>query len=185
MKVEPTAIPDVLLITPQIFGDERGFFLETYAKKRYREAGITASFVQDNLSQSKKGALRGFHWQAPPHTQGKLISVVQGRVLDVALDIRVGSPTFGKHVAIELNSEKRQQLWIPEGFAHAFLILEDDTIFTYKATNLYAPDYDRGIIWNDPDVGVEWPTDNPTLSEKDLVLPLFKDVHSEFTYTPS
>ncbi|MEX2008101.1 MAG: dTDP-4-dehydrorhamnose 3,5-epimerase [Candidatus Spechtbacterales bacterium] len=185
MQVEPTDIPDVLLITPQIFGDERGFFVETYNKKHYEEAGVAVDFVQDNLSKSKRGVLRGLHYQAPPFAQGKLVSVVQGRVLDVAVDIRTGSPTFGKHIAVELTDQTKQQLWIPEGFAHAFLTLEDDTIFAYKTTNFYAPDHDRGILWSDSDIGIDWPLNDPTLSEKDRVLPRLNTIHSEFTYPAS
>ncbi|OGI22298.1 MAG: dTDP-4-dehydrorhamnose 3,5-epimerase [Candidatus Moranbacteria bacterium RIFCSPHIGHO2_01_FULL_55_24] len=182
MQVKKTDIDGLLIIEPDVFEDDRGFFLESYNASRYREAGIGAVFVQDNLSQSKKGVLRGLHYQAPPFSQGKLIQVLRGSVLDVAVDIRFGAPTFGKHVAVELSAENKKQLWIPEGFAHGFLTLEDDTLFSYKCTNTYSKEHDRGVRWNDPSLAIEWGVENPSVSEKDAVQPLFSDIPEEFTY---
>lgn len=182
MKVTPTVIPDLLVIEPAVFGDERGFFMESYNAPRYKENGIPAEFVQDNLSQSKKGVLRGLHYQAPPFAQGKLVQVVQGAVLDVAVDIRFGSPTFGKYVAVELSAENKKQLWIPAGFAHGFLTLEDDTIFSYKCTNVYSKEHDRGIRFDDPAIGIEWGIEDVQVSEKDAVQPMLSEIAEEFTY---
>lgn len=184
MNVLKTELAGVLIIEPQVFTDERGFFVETYNESRYKEFGITGDFVQDNLSQSKKGVLRGLHYQAPPFAQGKLVSVSKGAVLDVAVDIRQGSPTYGKYIAVELSAENKKQLWIPEGFAHGFLTLEDETLFTYKCTNVYAPECDRGINWNDPAIGIEWPDLGMEfiISEKDKNLPLLQDATKDFSY---
>lgn len=182
MNVHPLEIRDVLLCEPTIFEDERGFFMEAYNESRYRAAGITERFVQDNISVSRKGVLRGLHYQALPHAQGKLVSVLRGRVFDVAVDIRAGSPTFGKYVSVELSADNKKQLWIPPGFAHGFLALEDDTIFSYKCTNVYVPDCDRGILWNDPDLAVSWPITHPIVSEKDSRSPLLKDSAKEFSF---
>ncbi|HLB50997.1 MAG TPA: dTDP-4-dehydrorhamnose 3,5-epimerase [Patescibacteria group bacterium] len=181
MNVHPLEIADVLLFEPTVFEDERGFFIETYNQTRYRAAGIPDHFVQDNLSFSKKGVLRGLHYQAPPHALGKLVSVLRGRVFDVAVDIRSGSLTFGKHVAVELSQANKKQLWIPPGFAHGFLALEDDTLFSYKCTNAYEPSCDRGIAWNDPDLAIQWPIANPIVSEKDQKHPLLSDIPHEKT----
>ena len=181
MNVHPLEIADVLLFEPTAFEDERGFFMETYNEVRYHAAGITERFVQDNVSLSHKGVLRGLHYQAPPHAQGKLVSVLRGRVFDVAVDIRSGSLTFGKHVAVELSQANKKQLWIPPGFAHGFLALEDDTILSYKCTNTYEPPCDRGIAWNDPDLAIPWPITNPIVSEKDQKHPLLSDIPSEKT----
>lgn len=182
MQVTETDIPGLLVIEPQVFADERGFFLESYNRDRYREVGLSAEFVQDNLSLSKKGVLRGLHYQAPPFEQGKLVTVLRGSVLDVAVDIRFGSPTFGRHVAVELSVENHKQFWIPAGFAHAFLALEDDTLFAYKCTNLYSKEHDRGVLWNDPDIGIVWPVEAPLVSEKDQRQPLLKDIAREFVF---
>jgi dTDP-4-dehydrorhamnose 3,5-epimerase len=182
MEVKKTDITGLLIIEPDVFGDERGFFMETYHKKRYAEAGLPADFVQDNLSLSQKGVLRGLHYQAPPFGQGKLISVLRGRVLDVAVDIRFGSPTFGKHGAIELSAENKKQFFIPEGFAHGFLVLEDDTLFSYKCTNVYSKEHDRGLRWNDPALGIEWGTEDPILSEKDALQPFLSEIGEDFRY---
>lgn len=177
-KVE-TDISGLLVLQPKIFSDERGFFAETYHAGRYAEKGVDDVFVQDNLSRSKKGVLRGLHYQLPPFAQGKLVSVVYGKVMDVAVDIRPQSPTFGKHVAVELSADNKKQFWIPPGFAHGFVALEDDTVFIYKCTNVYSPDHDRGILWNDPDIGIAWPMENPIVSEKDRKHPFLKDVEKE------
>jgi dTDP-4-dehydrorhamnose 3,5-epimerase len=184
MQVTETKIKGLLIIEPKVFGDDRGFFVETYNEPRYKEMGITGDFVQDNLSQSKKGVLRGLHYQAPPFEQGKLVSVIRGAVYDVAVDIRFGSPTFGQYVAVELTGENKKQFWIPAGFAHGFVTLTDDTIFTYKCTNVYAPENDRGIRYDDETIGIKWPNVGELIiSEKDSALPSLKDIKEEFIYT--
>lgn len=185
MTVTETKIPGLLIIEPQVFGDDRGFFIETYNELRYKELGIVGDFMQDNLSCSKKGVLRGLHYQAPPFAQGKLVSVIRGAVLDVAVDIRKGSPTYGQHVAVELTGDNKKQLWIPEGFAHGFLTLEDDTLFAYKCTKVYSPEHDRGIKYDDPALGIEWPDINEdfVISEKDQSQPLLVDAPQEFNFS--
>lgn len=182
MKIQKTDLLGLLVIEPRVFSDDRGFFMETYSRDRYREVGVDAEFVQDNLSVSKKGVVRGLHYQAPPLAQGKLVSVVRGRVMDVAVDIRFGSPTFGRHVTVELSAENHKQFWIPAGFAHGFIALEDDAIFSYKCTNVYSQDHDRGVLWNDPMIGVDWGVSNPIVSEKDRAHPLLADIAQEFTF---
>ena len=167
MKIVETAIPEVLLIEPDVFGDQRGFFLETWNRERYLAAGFPdVSFVQDNHSRSCKGVLRGLHFQLN-HPQGKLVQVVTGAVFDVAVDIRVGSPTFGKWVGYELTEENHRQLWVPPGFAHGFCVLSDMVDFTYKCTDLYRPDDEGGVAWNDPEIGIDWPLEALNLSGKD------------------
>ena len=166
MKVTELAIPGPLLIEPRVFGDHRGYFLETYQAARYQEAGVPASFVQDNLSFSQAGVLRGLHLQHPG-AQGKLVSVLQGRIFDVVVDLRPGSESFGRWLAFELDGESKCQLWIPEGFAHGFLTLEPDTLFCYKCTAPYAPEYEHTLAYDDPTVGVEWPPGPYQLSAKD------------------
>ena len=180
MNITKTKIERLLIIEPDVFADERGFFLESYNAARYAEAGIQEIFVQDNLSQSKQSVLRGLHYQAPPFAQGKLVQVVRGRVLDVAVDIRFGSPTFGQYVAVELSADNKKQFWIPAGFAHGFVVLEDDTWFTYKCTNVYSKEHDRGVRWNDPVIGIEWGIATPIVSEKDAAQPLLADITHEF-----
>ena len=184
MNIIEGDIQGLLIIEPKVFGDDRGFFVETYNKDRYKEAGVDVVFLQDNLSQSKKGVLRGLHFQAPPFSQGKLVSVVKGAVLDVAVDIREGSPTFGQYQMVELTEENKRQFWVPAGFAHGFVTLKDDTIFSYKCTNVYSPEHDRGVKYNDPAIGIKWPTDlgDFTVSEKDLAQPLLADMKREFVY---
>lgn len=182
MRIEKTEILGLLILEPQVFSDERGFFMETYSRDRYREAGIEAEFVQDNLSCSKQGVVRGLHYQAPPFAQGKLVSVLRGRVLDVAVDIRAGSPTYGNYVAVELSADNHKQFWIPAGFAHGFVSLEDETLFAYKCTALYSKEHDRGIRWNDPAVGIDWGVDTPIVSEKDQAHPLLSEIIQEFTF---
>ncbi|MCK9379331.1 MAG: dTDP-4-dehydrorhamnose 3,5-epimerase [Candidatus Moranbacteria bacterium] len=185
MNIIKTKIEGLLVVEPQVFGDERGFFVETFNKKRYQEVGIDLEFVQDNLSKSSKGVLRGLHWQTPPFAQGKLVQVISGAVLDVAVDIRFGSPTFGQYVAVELSGENKKQFWIPPGFAHGFVSLEEDTIFSYKCTNLYNKESERGVMWNDLDINVDWQLEkygisNPIISEKDQNKKLFKDIEKDF-----
>lgn len=184
MEVSKTMIEGVLIIEPKAFADDRGFFMETYNRDRYVQEGITDVFVQDNVSVSKKGTLRGLHYQAPPFAQGKLVQVLRGAVRDVAVDIRFGSPSFGKYVSVELSAENKKQFWIPAGFAHGFIALEDDTIFSYKCTNVYSPECDRGVLWSDSQIGIEWPFPMSELliSEKDMKQPLLKDVAQEFTF---
>lgn len=182
MHVEKTDIPGLLIVELDAFADERGFFMEMYSRDRYHEAGITEEFIQDNLSQSKRGVLRGLHYQAPPFAQGKLVSVSRGRVLDVAVDIRFGSPTFGKYVAALLSAENHRQFWIPAGFAHGFVALEDDTVFSYKCTNTYSKEHDRGIRYDDPAIGIKWGVDDPIVSEKDQAHPLLSEISEEFTF---
>lgn len=185
LKALALAIPEVILVTPAKFGDDRGFFSETYNAQAFRAAGINATFVQDNQSLSRqKGVVRGLHFQKPPHAQGKLVRVVRGRILDVAVDIRVGSPTFGRHVSAELSADNWQQLWVPAGFAHAFCTLEADTEVVYKVTDYYAPECDAGILWNDPDLAIDWPVDaaDAVLSAKDAVLPRLADLGECFRY---
>jgi dTDP-4-dehydrorhamnose 3,5-epimerase len=182
MDVEKTNIHGLCIIVPDVFADERGFFVETYHRDRYREAGVEADFVQDNLSCSGKGVLRGLHYQAPPFAQGKLVTVLSGCALDVAVDIRFGSPTFGKYVAVELSEKNHRQFWIPAGFAHGFIALEDDTLFAYKCTNVYSKAHDRGLLWNDPAIGIDWRIDAPLISEKDSRQPALRDLAEEFLY---
>lgn len=170
MRVEETALPGVLLITPKVFGDARGFFLETFNAGRYEAAGVRATFVQDNLSRSIRGTLRGLHFQEP-NPQGKLVSVIRGAVFDVAVDVRRGSPTFGKWVGFELSEENRRQLWIPAGFAHGFCVTSDFADFAYKCTALYSKQDERAIAWNDPAIGVQWPAKEPLLSARDAEAP--------------
>lgn len=171
-------IPDVKTIIPQVFGDSRGWFVEQYNAERYKAAGITADFVQDNESFSSKGVVRGLHWQAAPWTQAKLVRVICGAVWDVAVDIRKGSPTFGKHVSEILTAENHKQFFIPRGVAHGFIVLEDNTLFSYKCDNLYHPEADRGLRFDDPSIGIEWPARDLELklSEKDLRHPFFSGI---------
>ena len=175
MNALETDIPDVLIIEPKLFGDQRGFFLETYQFERYAACGISRPFTQDNLSRSARGVLRGLHLQNPM-TQGKLVSVLRGQVLDVAVDVRRGSPTFGRHVAVELSDENRRQLWVPRGFAHGFAVLSDTADFAYKCDNAYSPKDEIVVRWNDPDLGINWRIENPSLSARDSAAPLLKDI---------
>ena len=175
----------VVLITPRRFADSRGWFAETYQRDRYRAAGIDADFVQDNQSFSKPaGTLRGLHFQTPPHAQAKLVRCLAGRIWDVAVDLRAGSPTFGRWVAAELTAERGEQLYVPAGFGHGFITLEPDCAVAYKTSDFYAPDCDGGIVWDDPDLGIPWPApaDGPLLSDKDQKLPRLKDFASPFAY---
>lgn len=178
MEIIPTEIRDLLIIKPDVFADDRGYFFESYNKEKLAEKGIATSFVQDNESKSKKGVLRGLHYQKKPYAQGKLVRVIQGAVLDVAVDIRIGSPTFGSWASVELTGENKLMYWIPEGFAHGFLTLKDDTIFTYKCTGFYNKDSEASIRWNDPDLAIKWGITDPVLSEKDKISPFFNQVFS-------
>lgn len=177
MKVEQTKLEGVLLVTPQVFGDERGFFMETYNREKALEQGLPAEFVQDNHSKSTKGVLRGLHYQSP-QWQGKLIRTVQGEIYDVAVDIRTESATFGEWVGVYLNDENKQQLYVPAGFAHGFLVTSDSAEVIYKCTTLYAPEQEAGVRWNDPDIGVKWPIEEPLLSAKDQTSQLLRDLPS-------
>ena len=170
MKVTPTELPEVLLVEPKVHGDDRGHFYELFHEQRYAEAGIRGPFVQDNHSRSVHGTLRGLHFQEPC-PQGKLVQVLRGRVWDVAVDVRRGSPRFGRWVGIELSGDTPRQLWIPPGFAHGFCVLSDSADFFYKCTELYAPECDRSIAWNDPAIGIRWPLAEPLLSSKDRAAP--------------
>ena len=168
MKVEKTKLDGVLLVTPQVFGDDRGFFMETYNRDKAVASGLPAEFVQDNHSKSSKGVLRGLHYQTP-QWQGKLVRTVQGEIYDVAVDIRHGSATFGEWVGFYLIDENKQQLYVPEGFAHGFVVTSDTAEVVYKCTSLYAPEQEGSVLWNDPEIGIDWPIKEPLLSAKDKV----------------
>ena len=174
MKFTPQTIPDVILIEPSIHGDNRGYFVETFRQDLFEEAtGYKVNFIQDNESKSTKGVLRGLHYQLPPHTQAKLVRVIKGSVLDIAVDIRRSSPTFGQYVAVKLTEENKYQLFVPHGFAHGFVVLSDSATFTYKVDNYYAPKHDRGIAFNDKDLAIDWqlPSEVLQLSDKDMTHP--------------
>jgi dTDP-4-dehydrorhamnose 3,5-epimerase len=177
MNVIETKLQGVVIIEPKVFGDNRGFFMETWNKKKFENAGLPYNFVQDNLSFSTKGVLRGLHFQNP-NPQGKLVYVLQGEVFDVAVDIRMGSPTFGQWEGVTLSSENKRQFFIPDGFAHGFCVMSDTALFAYKCTDIYNPQAERGIIWNDPDIGIEWPIRQPILSEKDKRNLQLRDIRS-------
>lgn len=184
MNFIKTEIPEVVIIEPKVFGDHRGYFFESYNHNQFEENVQTATFVQDNESKSNRGVLRGLHFQKPPFAQAKLVRCIKGKVLDVAVDIRIGSPTYGKHIAVELSEENKRQLFVPRGFAHGFAVLSEEAIFAYKVDNWYAPEYDSGIIWNDKDLGIDWRIneDEVKLSEKDQKLTSLKDLNSPFKY---
>ena len=175
MKLKKTPIEGVLIIEPDIFSDHRGCFWESYHHKRYTAAGIKTEFVQDNISVSEKNTLRGLHYQHP-NDQAKLLQVLQGEVYDVAVDIRYGSQTFGKWIGVTLSGENRLQLFIPTGFAHGFFVISDVAVFSYKCSDFYASENEGGILWSDPNIGIDWPTKTPLLSDKDMVCPCLKDV---------
>lgn len=181
VTVENTFIKDLLIVKPDVYKDSRGYFFESYNINKYEKMGINNSFVQDNISNSKRGTLRGLHYQVGNYAQGKLCSVLKGSVIDVAVDIRFGSETFGKHLMIELSDKNKNQIWIPPGFAHGFLVLEDDTIFTYKCTSFYNKESERTIIYNDSDLEIDWKISEPIVSDKDLHGKLFKDIEKDFT----
>ncbi len=167
MQVEQTKLEGVLLVTPQVFGDDRGFFMETYNREKALENGLPGEFVQDNHSKSSRGVLRGLHYQHP-QWQGKLVRTVQGEIYDVAVDIRVGSPTYGEWVGYYLNDENKQQLYVPAGFAHGFCVTSETAEVVYKCTSIYAPEQEGSLLWNDSDIGIDWPVETPNLSPKDI-----------------
>ena len=178
MNVLETPLPGCLVIEPKVFGDARGFFMENWSRERYAASGIGPDFVQSNLSRSARGVLRGLHYQWP-NPQGKLVSVLEGEVYDVAVDIRRGSPTFGQWTGVVLSAENRRQFWIPEGFAHGFVVTSEAALFTYLCTAPYDASADAGIAWDDPDVGIDWPVTEPALSGKDANAPRLRDVAAE------
>jgi dTDP-4-dehydrorhamnose 3,5-epimerase len=181
MEFKKEKIEGIISIYPKLFGDERGYFLESYNEKRYSELiGSHLNFVQDNISKSSKSVLRGLHFQNPPFDQGKLVFVLNGQAIDVAVDIRKSSPTYGRHVKVLLDSKTKNQLWIPPGFAHGFCALEDETIFCYKCTNLYAPQHEQALLWNDADLQIDWGIENPIVSDKDNKALQFKTFLSPF-----
>jgi dTDP-4-dehydrorhamnose 3,5-epimerase len=179
------AIPDVIQIEGEVFADERGFFAELYRGSTFKQHGIASDFVQDNHSRSRRWVLRGLHYQKQPRAQAKLVAVLRGEIYDVAVDIRRGSPNYGRWVGAVLSEENRRALYIPEGFAHGFCVLSDEADVVYKVTREYAPELDRGIVWNDPELGIEWPVSDPVLSEKDAALPRLTDGDNNFVYGES
>jgi dTDP-4-dehydrorhamnose 3,5-epimerase len=184
LNFEKTFINGLIIISPDVHQDNRGYFFESFNKQKYLEGNINQTFIQDNISKSVKGTLRGLHYQTGDYAQGKLCSVVIGKVLDVAVDIRFGSPTFGKYFSVELDDESKKQLWIPPGFAHGFSVVSETAIFSYKCTALYNKQSERAIIYNDPDLKIDWQTKNPIVSEKDLNALRFSDIGKDFTYQP-
>lgn len=180
MEIIETKLKGLLIIKPRVFEDSRGYFFESYNQEKLAALGFHQTFVQDNLSKSQKGVLRGLHFQTPPHAQGKLIQVIKGAVLDVVVDIRTQSETFGQHMSIEINERNKDQLFVPEGFAHGFLTLEDETIFSYKCTDNYHQPSEGALLWNDPDLGIDWPIDEPIISAKDQVADSFRNFKSPF-----
>ena len=181
MRVLETCLPGVLLLEPEVFEDHRGFFMESWNQERYRDIGIPGPFVQDNVSFSRRGVLRGLHYQNP-NPQGKLVSVLHGRVFDVAVDLRSASSSFSQWVGVELSSENKRQLYVPAGCAHGFLVLSQTALFSYKCTEYYVPDSERSLRWDDPDIGIEWPLENPILSPKDSAALLLRDTRREFLF---
>lgn len=182
MNIIKPYIKGLLVIEPDIFEDERGYFFESFNEKKYAEIGILEKFVQDNQSFSKKGTIRGLHYQVGDFSQGKLVRVVSGSVIDYAVDIRFGSPTFGKYIEIELSSKNQKQMWIPIGFAHGFEAIEDNTILEYKCTSFYSKEHERSIIYNDSIINIQWKEQNPIVSKKDLKSNYFKDIKKDFFY---
>lgn len=180
MEIIKTKIPDLYIIKPNVFEDNRGYFFESYNKEAFIQRGIDQDFVQDNESKSGKGVLRGLHFQRPPFDQGKLVRVMHGAVLDVAVDLRKSSATYGQWVAVELNHDNKWMYWIPPGFAHGFVTLEDDTVFFYKCTKVYNKESEGSIYWDDPDLNINWKVANPILSERDILGPSFKDFITPF-----
>jgi dTDP-4-dehydrorhamnose 3,5-epimerase len=186
MLIEPTLLPEVLMLTPRRFGDARGWFIETWNAARLAEAGLDLPWVQDNHSLSAaKGTLRGLHYQMPPRAQDKLVRCSRGAILDVAVDIRSGSPTYGKWVAVELSADNGRQLLVPKGFLHGFVTLSENCEVQYKCSDFYSPEHDRGVRWDDPAIGVDWGTSAPILSEKDQTAPLLADIGQPFLYRMS
>jgi dTDP-4-dehydrorhamnose 3,5-epimerase len=184
MEVIKTEIPGLVVIKPTVFEDGRGYFFESYNEDRYHQHGIDTRFVQDNVSRSSYGVIRGLHYQLAPYAQAKMVQVLKGSVLDVAVDLRKNSPTFGQHFAIELSEENKLQFYIPEGFAHGFSVLSEDVLFAYKCNQIYNQSAERGISYNDPDLGIDWkiPSQEAVVSHKDSILPSFKDAEKNFLY---
>ena len=180
MEIVETRIPDLYVVKPTVFKDHRGYFFESYNKEAFLRSGIDQNFVQDNESKSAKGVLRGLHFQKPPFAQGKLVRVIKGAVRDVAVDLRKSSPTYGEWASIDLTEDNKWMYWVPPGFAHGFVTLEDDTVFFYKCTNVYNKSSEGSIRWDDPDLNIDWGVENPLLSDKDKVSPLFKDFVTPF-----
>ena len=183
MEIIPAQIPEILILKPDIYEDDRGYFLESYNQLRFLENSLETRFVQDNISKSIRGSMRGLHYQVKNKAQGKLCQVTTGRVMDIAVDIRFGSPTFGKHVALELSEENHIQLWIPPGFAHGFSVLSDYAIFLYKCTDFYSKQHERIIIYNDPQLKIDWGIENPIVSPKDLMGSYFSKINRDFLYS--
>lgn len=184
MEIIKTDIPDLLIIKPVVYEDPRGFFVESYMQKRYKESGIANEFIQDNISKSSYGVIRGLHYQLAPFSQAKLVQVLEGTVLDVAVDLRKNSPTFGKHFSVELSAENKLQFFIPQGFAHGFSVLSESAIFTYKCDNYYSQEAERGIAYNDATLNIDWkiPENKAIISSKDSILPSFKEAEHNFVY---
>lgn len=182
MKIINTEIHDLFIIEPSVFKDERGYFFESYSKQKFEALGLRINFVQDNISRSKKGVIRGLHYQAGKYAQGKLCQVLFGKVLDVAVDIRFNSPFFGKYVAVELSEENNKMFWIPPGFAHGFSVLSDEAVFHYKCTNYYDKSSERSIVFNDLQLNIDWRIEEPIVSSKDLQAICFKDISKDFFY---
>ena len=180
MTITKTEIEGLLILEPRVFKDDRGLFFESFNKEQFTEAAGSVNFIQDNQSVSKKGVLRGLHFQTNPHAQGKLVRVAHGSVIDVAVDIRKDSPTYGQHVSVKLSAENNKQFWIPEGFAHGFVSLEDNTIFCYKCTDYYAPECEGSLLWNDKDLNINWGIQEPLVSEKDKVATKFVNFTTSF-----
>lgn len=180
LTVTETPLKGILILQPRVFFDSRGYFLESYNENRFSEYGIKGPFVQDNQSYSYQGSVRGLHFQAPPFAQGKIVRVTSGRVLDVVVDIRKSSPTYGHHFAIELSADNFKQMWVPPGFAHGFSTLSESALFQYKCTGYYHGLSEGGILWNDPDLGIDWQVENPIISDKDQQLPLLRNFESPF-----
>lgn len=178
MNIEQTRLPGVLVLSPRVYRDPRGFFMETWNQERYADEGLPAAFVQDNLSESRRGVLRGLHYQHPA-AQGKLLQVLRGEIYDVAVDIRRGSPTFGRWVGVVLSSDNQRQVYVPGGFAHGFVVTSDSALFSYKCTNLYRPQDEGTVLWDDPDLGIDWPITEPILSPKDLGGVRLKEISAE------
>ncbi|MEO8399265.1 MAG: dTDP-4-dehydrorhamnose 3,5-epimerase [Ignavibacteriaceae bacterium] len=180
MQIEKTPIEGLIIIKPKIFEDERGYFFESYKKNKFTELGINFDFVQDNISKSKRGTVRGLHYQAGKYAQGKLCQALFGKVLDVSVDIRFGSPTFGKHFSVELSEEKHNMIWIPPGFAHGFSVLSDEAIFSYKCTAFYSKEGERTILYDDAQLNINWKVDNPIVSKKDINASKFSEIEKDF-----
>lgn len=185
MEIEKINLPGLLIIKPTVFGDSRGYFFESYNQEKFNNIGLNFNFVQDNISKSIKSTIRGLHYQIGEKAQGKLCKVITGKVLDVAVDIRFGSPTFGKHYTAELSEENHLMLWIPPGFAHGFSVLSEEAIFSYKCTEFYSKQHERSIIYDDPELDINWKVNKPIISEKDQKAKLFADIKKDFIFNPN